>query len=395
MNLEVNISGAYHSKFGKLEDETLYTLYEQAAKGALQDANVEAKDIDGVFVGNYSGGTLNNQENIAPYGVNILADLRHKPLYRTETACTSGSSAVHMGIMAIKSGLMKRVLVVGLEKMTAVDTKQVTKSLALATYWPEEGAKSVTAPCMFADLAKGWKKKYGYSDDQLRNWLAQIASKNYNNAASNELAHMQKPRSVEDILNLPDEKNPMIFDPLRLHDCSLISDGAAGLVLEAEELKGDRSVTIKSFYNASDYLDSFGKNKSDYFLEGVDYAVKKTLKEAGVKLSDINLAEVHDCFTITELLIYSGIGLAKAGQEFEALENGGVFADGKLPINLSGGLKAKGHPIGATGVSMHAYIYKQLMGEIKGNQLDGPEHGMVVNIGGAGTSNCISILGRN
>ncbi|MGJ3235246.1 thiolase C-terminal domain-containing protein [Marivirga sp.] len=394
MDLGVNIIGAYHSSFGKLESETLYTLYEKAAKGALQDAEIEAKGIDGVFVGNYSGGAFNRQENIASYGVNAIPELRHKPMYRTETACSSGSSAIHMAIMAIKSGMMKRVLVVGLEKMTDLDITGVTEALALATYWPEEGSKSVTAPCMFADLAKGWMKKYNYSEAQLRPWLAQISSKAYTNGAQNPLAQLQKPKSAEDILALPDEKNPIIHAPLRLHDCSLVSDGSSALVLENASLGNGKGIAIKSFYSASDYLDSFGKNKSGHFLEGASFAVKKALKDAGLNINHINIAEVHDCFTITELLLYSAMGITPAGKEFEALENGSVFPDGKLPINLSGGLKAKGHPIGATGVSMHAYIYKQLMQNAWGHQAKNAETGLVVNIGGSGTSNAVSVLGR-
>jgi acetyl-CoA C-acetyltransferase len=392
MDLGVNIIGAYHSSFGKLEGETLYTLYEKAAKGALQDAEIEAKAIDGVFVGNYSGGAFNKQENIASYGVNSLPELRHKPIYRTETACSSGSSAVHMAIMAIKSGMMKRVLVVGLEKMTDLDIAGVTQALSLATYWPEEGKKSVTAPCMFADLAKGWMKKYNYSEAQLRPWLAEISAKAYSNGAQNPLAQLQKPKSAEDILALPDEKNPIIHAPLRLHDCSLVSDGSSALVLENASL--GKGIAIKSFYSASDYLDSFGKHKSDHFLEGAAFAVDKALKDAGLTINDINIAEVHDCFTITELLLYSAMGIAPAGKEFEALENGTVFPDGKLPVNLSGGLKAKGHPIGATGVSMHAYIYKQLMQNAWGHQAKNAQTGLVVNIGGSGTSNAVSVLGN-
>lgn len=395
MDLGVNIAGAYHSTFGKLESETLYSLYEKAAKGALQDAQIEAKAIDGVFVGNYSGGAFNHQENIAPYGVNVLPELRHKPMYRTETACSSGSSAIYMAIMAIKSGMMKRVLVVGLEKMTNLDIKGVTDALAMATYWPEEGSQSVTAPCMFADLAKGWMKHYNYSEKQLRPWLAEIAAKAYTNAAENPLAQLQKPRTAADILALPDERNPIINNPLRLHDCSLISDGAAALVLEDASLSTGDTVGFKSFYSASDYLDSFGKHKSDYFLEGASFAVNKALKSAGRTIADINLAEVHDCFTITELLLYSAMGIAPAGREFEALESGKVFYDGQLPVNLSGGLKAKGHPIGATGVSMHAYIYKQLMQQAWGRQLTEANTGLVVNIGGSGTSNAVSVLEKS
>ncbi|ELR73508.1 3-ketoacyl-CoA thiolase [Fulvivirga imtechensis AK7] len=392
----VNIIGAYHSKFGKLEEESLYSLYEKAIKGVLEEARLGAEDIDAVFVGNFSGGTFNNQENIACYGVNALPALRHKPMYRTENACASGSSAVHMAAMAIQSGMIKRAVVIGLEKMTSLETAGVSRSLALATYWPEEGAQNVTAPCMFAQLARGWMKKYGYSEDKLRPWLAEVAAKNYAHAAQNPLAHLQKPRSKAEILDLPDEKNPVIDAPLRLHDCSLISDGASALVLQANNLgsNGSQPVALTGFYNASDYLDNFGKKKSDSFLEGASVAVKMALRQSGMSIDDMQLAEVHDCFTITELLLYSAMGLAAPGKEFEALESKQVFANGRCVINPSGGLKAKGHPIGATGVSMHASVYRQLIGDAYGLQVPDAEAGMVVNIGGSGTSNCVSVLKR-
>ncbi|MBL6448846.1 propanoyl-CoA acyltransferase [Fulvivirga sp. 29W222] len=390
----VNIIGAYNSTFGKLEEESLYSLYEKAIKGALEDAQRKAEDIDAVFVGNFSGGSFNNQENIASYGVNVMPGLRHKPMYRTENACASGSSAVHMAAMAIQSGIIKRALVVGLEKMTELDTKGVTRSLALATYWPEEGARDVTAPCMFAQLANGWMNKYGFREEQVRPWLAAIGSKNYTNAAQNPLAHLQKARTAEEIMGIPDEKNPMINTPLRLHDCSLISDGSAALVLEAEGESSGSAVALKGFYNASDYLDTFGVHKSDHFLEGASFAVKNALQQAGMTIENIQLAEVHDCFTITEMLLYSALGLAEPGREFEAIENKTVFPDGKCVVNASGGLKAKGHPIGATGVSMHAYIYKQLTDQPMGLSVSGAESGLVMNIGGSGTSNCASVLTR-
>jgi acetyl-CoA C-acetyltransferase len=391
--MRINIAGAYHSPFGKLENETLYSLYEKAARGVLADAQLEAKDIDAVFVGNYSGGGFNNQENIASYGVNILPDLRFKPLFRVETACASGSSAIHMATMSILSGMMKRVMVVGLEKMTDVSNRKASEVLSYATYWPEEGERNVTAPCMFSQLARGWMKKCNYSEEQLRDWLAAISAKAYQNAAVNPLAQIRKARTKEDILNLPTEKNPVIDSPLCLHDCSLISDGSAAIILESEEMStGKDNISIEGFYNAGDYLDLFGKNKADHFLEGAGFAVRKALEQAGMSISDIQMAEVHDCFTITELLMYSAIGLTAPGKEFQALENGSVMAGGECIINSSGGLKAKGHPIGATGVAMHAHIYKQLTGDPYGLNIANAEAGMVVNIGGSGTSNAVTIL---
>ncbi|MGE0930549.1 thiolase C-terminal domain-containing protein [Peijinzhouia sedimentorum] len=395
MEKPVQIIGAYNTKFGKLEDQTLYSLYAEAAIGAIDDAGIEAKDIDGIFVGNYSGGAFNNQEHIAPFGVNILPELRHKPMYRTENACASGSSAVHMAIMAIQSGMMDTTLVIGVEKMNTLNTKDTTRALSMASYWPIEGNEQYTFPGLFAEYAKGWMAKFGYTETQLRNWLAQISAKAYTYAADNPLAHIQKARTAEEILALPDEKNPMIAYPLRLHDCSLISDGAAGIVISREcGLNLKSNVEIAGFYNASDYLDLVNGKRPNFLLEGAAFAVEKSLKMAGVKIKDIQVAEVHDCFTITELLIYSAMGLATSGREFEVLESGDVLLGGKCVINPSGGLKAKGHPVGATGVSMHALIYKQLLGEAIGKQVKNAEIGMTLNIGGSGASNMISVMRR-
>lgn len=395
MNKKIVISGAYHSKFGRLEDDSLYSLYENALKGALSDAQLSAQDIDGVFVGNFSGGGFNKQENIASYAINILPELRHKPVFRVETACASGSSAIHLAIMSILSGMMKRVVVVGLEKMTSVSTPRVSEVLSYATFWEEEGAKGVNAPCMFAELAKGYIAKYQIGEDQLRPVLAEIASKAYTNAAANPLAQLQKPRSADEILNLSDEKNPIIYAPLRLHDCSLISDGSAAIVLELDEVSdSDNKVTIAGFYNAGDYLDLFGKNKSSSFLDGAAYAVKKALDMAEISIDDIGAAEVHDCFTITELLMYSALGIVPPGEEARAIREGWVLPEGRIPINLSGGLKAKGHPIGATGVSMHAYLYMQLLDKSYGVTKNGIENALIANIGGSGTSNAVTVLSR-
>lgn len=390
---KINIIGAFHSRFGNLESENLYSLFSQSLNGAIADAELTAKDIDAIFVGNYSGGGFNQQENIAPYGINVNPQLRFKPMYRVETACTSGSSAIHMAMMAIKSGYIKRAAVVGLEKMNSLSTREVSRVLSMATHWPEEGEKGVNAPCMFADLANGWMKKFDFNEDRLRDWLSQIAAKNYQNGEKNPVAHIQKGRTAEEIMALPDEKNPVINHPLKLHDCSLISDGSAALILEAAGYSEKANeVEIKSFYNASDFLDNFGKHKSNHYLEGAAVAVKKVLAESGMTIHDIQFAEVHDCFTITELLIYSALGLTRPGREFEALDDKVVLPGGKLVVNSSGGLKSKGHPIGATGVSMHAHVYKQLIGSPYGIEVPNANAGLVLNIGGSGTSNCASIL---
>lgn len=393
MSKTVYIRGAYNTRFGRLEDQTLYSLYAEALKGTLEDAGLEASAVDGIFLGNYSGGAFNHQEHLAPYAVNVFPELRHKPMYRTENACASGSSAVHMALMAVKSGMMKNALVVGVEKMNTLDTKGTTEALAMASFWPEEGAKNYTFPGLFAEYGKGWMKKYGMEEEVLRVYLAEIAAKAYQFAAQNPLAHIQKARTAEEILQLPPEKNPMIAFPLRLHDCSLISDGAAGVLISSEpHPKG--KVALAGYFDASDYLDIVSGHRPDYFLEGAQVAVSKALKQAGHTIQDVRVAEVHDCFTITELLIYSAMGLADPGREFEALQDRSVYAEGSCTINPSGGLKAKGHPVGATGVSMHALIYKQLMQEAIGVQIPGAEVGMTLNIGGSGASNMVSVLRR-
>jgi len=393
MSKNVHIIGAYNTKFGNLENDTIYSLYEEAAKGAIKDAGIEANEIDAVYVGNYSGGSFNNQEHIAPYGVNIFPELRHKPMYRAESACASGTSAIHLAEMAIKSGNANRVLVVGVEKMNSLDTKNTALALAKASYWTKEGANDYSFPGLFAEYAKGWMKQYGYSLEELQVHLAEIASKAYNFGAQNSLAHLQKARSKEDILNLPEQKNPVIADPLRLHDCSLISDGAAAIVISKEKIS--KSVELVATNNVSDYLNIIDSNRSRYFLEGAAEVTKRVLKQANMSISNIQLAEVHDCFTITELLIYSAIGLAEKGKEFEALQNKDVYQGGRCVINPSGGLKAKGHPVGATGVSMHALLYKQLTDNAIGVQVENANAGLVLNIGGSGATNMASILKRS
>jgi len=393
MNKNVHIIGAYNTKFGNLIEETIYSLYEEAAKGAIKDAGIDIKEIDAVFVGNYSGGSFNNQEHIAPYGVNILPELRFKPMYRAENACASGTSAIHLAEMAIKSGKAKKVLVVGVEKMNSLDTKNTSLALAKASYWEKEGALGYTFPGLFAEYGKGWMSHYGYSLEQLQEYLVEIASKAYDFGSQNPLAHMQKSRSKEELLNLPDEKNPMIAYPLRLHDCSLISDGAAAVILSAE--KTNNSVEIVATSSASDYLNIVDSKRGNYFLDGAAEATKDAFKQAKMTIDDIQLAEVHDCFTITELLIYSAIGLTKKGQESEALLNKDVYLGGRCVVNPSGGLKSKGHPVGATGVSMHALLYKQLTDKAIGVQVNNANAALVLNIGGSGATNMVSILKRS
>jgi len=393
MTTNTYIIGSAHTSFSRQPDQTLYSLFSGVIPTALQDANLLASEVDAIFVANYSGGSFNNQEHLAPYAVNVNQAFRFKPMFRAEGACASGSSAIHLAQMAIQSGQIKNALVIGVEKMTNLDTKGVTDALAKASYYPTEGAKGYTFPGLFAEFAKGWLKKYQYQPEQLENWLAQISSKAYSLGAKNPYAQLTKERSVEDLLNMPKEKNPIIAEPLRMHDCSPISDGAAAIVL-SNDSRANNPVHLRKMVTSCDYLDIVNSRKPNHFLEAASKAISDVLDSQNMSINDIQFAEVHDCFTIAELLMYSALGLAEPGKEFEALESGIVLPGGQCVINPSGGLKSKGHPVGATGVSMHALSYRQLCDKASGYQVESAENALVVNLGGSASTNVVSLLSR-
>lgn len=252
----VSVLGSYHSQVGRL-DKDLYQLIEEAGQGALEASEVEAGDIGQVFVSNYSGGGFNNQEHLAPYTVNIDPELRFTPATRFENACASGSAAIEAAVDALEAKKIDYALVLGVEKMTTLDTAGVTKVLGMASYWPEEGAEGITFPGLFAQLAQGYQERYDLTDEELQTILAKIAAKNYTNAQENPLAQLPWDCTAQDILDLPADKNPVVAPPLRLNDCSLISDGAAALVLtrteQAQELQ-DEIVEISALAHTTDYL---------------------------------------------------------------------------------------------------------------------------------------------
>lgn len=394
--MSVSILGTYHSKVGKLEDKTIYDLLVEAGRGALKDAGITGKEVDAVLVGNFAGGQFNKQEHLAPYAVEIDEELRFKPCVRVENACASGATAVAQAVNAIESGKADTVLVIGVEKMTSLKTAGVTGVLATASYYPVEGEMGYTFPGLYAEFAKGYMARYGYKTEELYDILGHISCKAHKNAMSNPLAQMHVEYTHE-FTSSVSEKNPVIAEPLKLTDCSLVSDGAAAIVVtrteNAKALK-DRVVEISEVVHASDYLSIVEGKRSNYELTAAKYAIDKALANTRLTISDIDVAEVHDCFTITELLIYEALGLAPSGRGREALLNGDVYVGGRLPVNASGGLKAKGHPVGATGVSMHVLVAKQLLGEAIGLQVDNAETGLTLNIGGSGATNIVSVLRR-
>lgn len=415
----VSIVGAYNTKFGSLVQrnretgeitdlKSIYDLMIEAGKGALADAGVEGKDIDGVWVGSCAPGLFANQEHLAAFATEIDPEgLRFKSMTRCEDACASGSVALYDALYAVESGRVRVALVVGVEKMNLLDTKGVTHALATCSYWPEEGAKAVSFPCLFAEYAKGYAAQYKLSSDELARMLATVSALGYVNGVDNPLAHFGKGGpadklglfSADAILNMDPQKNPVIADPLKLHDCSLVTDGAAALVImRTEDAKkcSKKVVEIAGIGHVNERL-ALSVRPNMYELMAGKEAVRRAFTEAKIQISDVDIAEVHDCFTINQLLSTEALGLSKdgrAGHDYMA----GRFTrdDAQCAVNLSGGLKAKGHPVGATGASMHALLYKQLVGEAIGATLTKktPQIGVSFNVGGSAVTNCVTVLRR-
>ncbi|KAA8562830.1 putative acetyl-CoA acyltransferase [Pseudomonas extremaustralis] len=382
----VSIVAAGHSRFGRLTDSTLEDLIVQVTREALADAAVEASEIDAIFLGHFNSGMVPDG---FPASLVLQADpaLRFKPATRCENACASGSAAIQAGINAILSGSADLVLVIGAEKMTANTTAQVTKALAGAGYQNDTEESGLSFPQLFGLAAQQYLQRY---QSPLAS-MAKIAVKNHANALTNPLAQMHKAMSFEHC-NTVSESNPYIAEPLRLTDCSLITDGAAAIVLASAERAKQfrREVLILATSQVNDFLPISQRDLLAF--EGPQRAIQNALRSAHVTLSDINFAEVHDCFTIAELLIYEAMGLAPRGEGHRALDDGIVQAGGRLPVNLSGGLKAKGHPVGATGVSMHAMAFRQLTAEAIGIAVPNAEFGLLFNMGGMAVANYASVL---
>jgi acetyl-CoA C-acetyltransferase len=382
----VSIVAAGHTRFGRLDNTTLEGLIVQVTRQALEDAAIDAGEIDAIFLGHFNSGLVPDG---FPASLVLQADpgLRFKPATRCENACASGSAAVQAGINAILSGAAELVLVVGAEKMTANTTAQVTSALAGAGYQNDQRESGLTFPQLFGIAAEQYRERY----QSPLSTMAAIAAKNHANAMSNPLAQMHKAMTFEHC-NTVSESNPLIAPPLRLSDCSLITDGAAAIVLaspnRAKQFR--REVLIRGTSQVNDVL-PIGERDILAF-EGPQRAIRTAMRTAGVTLIDIDFAEVHDCFTIAELLIYEAMGLAPKGEGHRALDEGIVQEGGRLPVNLSGGLKAKGHPVGATGVSMHALAFHQLTADPIGLPARGAEFGLLFNMGGMAVANYATVL---
>ena len=412
------ILGAYNTQFGsfvKRDKETgvitdtksLYELMNEAIRGAVEDAAVDPAEIDAIWVGSFAPGLLTNQDHLGPYALEAYPEaFRFKPTQRAEGACASSSMAILNAIYGLESGRFKTVLVVGVEKMNLLKTAGITHALAGASFWPTEGGLGMTFPGLFAEYAKSYRDHYRINDEKFRRMLASAGALMYRNGVENPLAHFGKGGpsdraqlfSADAILGLPEEKNPLIADPLRLHDCSLVTDGAAALVLTTTELAREKKDTVIEFAGLGHTTERLAiKDRQNmHELIAAKKAAAQAYAEAGIKVGDLNAVEVHDCFTINQLLCTEALGLSADGQAGQDYLDGRFAAEDNCPVNLSGGLKAKGHPVGATGASMHVLLYKQMTGQPIGlGRTKGvPELTATLNVGGSAATNAVSVLRR-
>jgi acetyl-CoA C-acetyltransferase len=382
---DVAIVGIGIGKFGSLWEKSFRDLAVEASLDAIKDAGVD--HIDSMYVGNFSAGTLIEQEHIAPLVADYLG-YRLIPSTRVENACASGSSAFRMGLIEVASGISDVVLVVGAEKMTDIKTSEALYSLSLAADREYEGYQGITFPGLFALVAKRHMFEFGTTRKQ----LSAVAIKNHKNAYRNPKAQFHQLVNEEDI-----ENSPMIADPLRLYDCSPITDGAAAVILmpldEAKKLSNLHHplVKVSGIGQANDTI-ALAQRDSLVGFAATTEAAKKAYKMSEKKIEDIDVAEIHDCFTIAEICAIEDLGFFPKGKGGEAVEAGLTEIGGKIPINPSGGLKGKGHPVGATGVVQIANIVEQLRGEAGENQVKNAKVGLAQNLGGSGATVVVTIL---
>jgi acetyl-CoA C-acetyltransferase len=382
------IVGWAHSKFGKLTDDTLEELIVQVAREALDHAGIGPEDVDEIVLGHFNAG-FSPQDFTASLVLQADDLLRFKPATRVENACATGSAAVRQGARSIAARDARIVLVVGAEQMTKTPGPQIAENLLKASYLPEDGEIPGGFAGVFGKIAHAYFQKYGDQSDA----LATLAAKNHKNGVENPFAQMRKDLGF-DFCRQESERNPYVAGPLKRTDCSLVSDGAAAIVLTDAQtaLSMRRAVALRANEHVQDFLPM---SKRDILkFEGCEEAWKRALKSAGVTLDDLSFVETHDCFTIAELIEYEAMGLAKPGEGGKVALEGQTEKNGRLPVNPSGGLKAKGHPIGATGVSMHALTAMQLTGEAGGIQIPDAKLGGIFNMGGAAVANYVSILER-
>ncbi len=381
---DVAVIGVGMAKWGELWEKSLRAIFVESALLALDDAGVDK--IDSMYVGSMSSGLFVGQEHIA----SLLADYLGQspvPSTRVETACASGGLALRLGFMDVASGMSDVVLVGGVEKMTDVNGYEATYALGTAADQEYEGFHGMTFPGLYALIARAHMEKYGTTRKQ----LALVAVKNHRNGAKNPLAQFPFEITVETVLN-----SVMVADPLRVMDCSPITDGAAAVVICTAEMARKMKKPVVRIIGSGHATDTIAlcQRKDITWLEATYQAARKAYAMAGKKPQDIDVVEVHDCFTIAEICVLEALGLVEKGKGGKVVEQGLTALEGKIPVNTSGGLKAKGHPVGATGVAQVIEVVKQLRGEAGERQLADPKIGMTQNMGGSGGSTVIHIFER-
>ncbi len=384
----VSIIGIGCTKFGERWDSSLRDLVAETGIMAIEDAHVSGEEIDALYVGNMSAGRFVEQEHIGA----LIADCAglsrlHIPSTRVEAACASGGLALRQALLAVASGHQDIVIAAGVEKMTDVSSGAAADALAAAADREWECFFGATFPALYAMMARLHMRRYGTTQEE----LAEVAVKNHHHGSMNPLAQYRMEVTVDDVLS-----SPMVADPLHVLDCSPISDGAAAVVLAPAE-KASRyaevPIRIIGSAQASDTL-ALHDRRDLTTLDATVHAARKAYDQAGITPSQIDLAEVHDCFTIAEILAIEDLGFFEKGAGGRAIEDGLTTLDGPLPINTSGGLKACGHPVGATGIKQAYEIALQLRGEAGSRQVDDAEIGLAHNVGGSGGTAIVHILSR-
>jgi acetyl-CoA C-acetyltransferase len=383
---DVAVIGIGITKFGELWDKSFRQLIAEAGSKAILDAGIEGKELDGMYIGSMSSGRFVGQEHVGA----LVADAAgfshtHMPSTRVEGACASGSLAVRQGYLSIASGMNDIVVVGGMEKMNDVGGSDATATLATAADQEWEAFFGATFPALYAMIATRHMHEYGTTKEQ----LAQVAVKNHANGAKNPYAQYRREITLELAMNAT-----TVAYPLGLLDCSPVTDGAASIILcAADKAKKytNKPIKIIGSGQGSDSLALHGR-RDICTLDATVHAAKMAYKQAGITSKDIDFAEVHDCFTIAEICAIEDLGFVKKGEGGKAIDNKITTLDGSLPVNTSGGLKSKGHPVGATGVAQMVEVTQQLRGEAETRQVKDAKIGLAHNVGGSGATCVIHIM---
>jgi acetyl-CoA C-acetyltransferase len=384
----VSIIGAGCTRFGERWDDSLRDLVVETGIMALEDTSVSGEEIDGLYVGNMSGGRFVEQEHIGAL-ISDCAGLSrlHVPSTRVEAACASGGLALRQGVLAVASGYSDIVIAAGVEKMTDVTGGVAADALAAAADREWECFFGATFPALYAMIARLHMHRFGTTREE----LAAVAIKNHHNGCMNPISQYQMEISIEKVM-----RSPLVADPLRVLDCSPITDGAAAVVLAPTEVANkysDAPIKILAAAQASDTL-ALHDRRDITTLDASVYAARKAFSQASLEPKDVDLAEVHDAFTIGEIVAIEDLGFVEKGEGGRAAEEGLTAIGGEIPINTSGGLKACGHPVGATGIKQAYELVLQLRGEAGKRQVEGAEVGLTHNVGGCGGTALVHIMSR-